>query len=164
MAMSMGNFAIRIKMPTKCPHTAETLLRIYERYKELSARIITKASVHKSFNLEEAEQPFKALLNAFDGYDLCDLTVEQAQRLGMAPFEDFESRLDTDFLMLFPLWMFPIIPTDVELTNIFEIKLPPFENRQLVDTSTIDGMLTYGMMNYQFRYKGVIVEKTPARR
>ena len=145
-------------MEPKCKYTTKQLLEIFEQYKETSAHMVSEMALRGQKNKYAVTELHSSLIKAFEGFDFSDLTLSQADKLGISIFNDYDDETQVDFLMLFPLWMFPIIPTNIELTNIFGIKLPPFKN-VTKGSDTRNGLLAYGMMNYQFTYKRVLVEK-----
>lgn len=155
----MGTCYVNIEK--KCLFTAKHLLEIFEQYKEASAHMIAEMALHgPSSHKNGPVELHNSVVKAFDGFDFSELTLEQAQKLGMVSFEDYcnnpEEQVET--LFLFPLWMFPVVPRNIELTNIFGVKIPVFKNAER-SSDTRNGLLAYGMMNYQFKYRKVLVEK-----
>ena len=147
----------------KCLYNTEFLVEIYEQYKEASAKVVSAVVVlqNSASQLEKCINLHRSIIKAFEGYNFYDLTIRQAYRLGMIMYDDspFETPDEnSDFLMLFPAWMFPIIPKDIELIDIFGITIPPFENRKL-NKKLYDGNLSFGIMSYNFKYKKVLMEK-----
>jgi len=151
--------------------STERLIGIYEQYKTLSSIIVSEISLLDITQDNEAKRLHKSLITAFEKFDFSELTIEQAYKLDMRPFEDYDS-LDGSvcvngsvylngslyLLMLFPLWMLPVVPKNIELWNIFGVKMRVSKERKL-DSDHRQGMLAYGMMGHQFRYKKVLVEK-----
>ena len=152
--------AFGVRIARKCMFTAENLLEIYEQYKEASGQMISQMALHERWDKNGPSELHNSLINAFDGFDFSELTLTQAEKLGMMMFDDYteSSEEQVEVLMLFPLWMFPIVPINIELTNIFGVKLPPF-NGVKHSGDTRNGLLSYGMMNYQFKYRKVLIEK-----
>lgn len=150
---------------TKCMFTAAHLVEIYEQYKEASGHMIAQMALHERYDKNGPSELHNSLVRAFEGFDFSNLTIGEALKLGMCSFYD-QSDYDyidnieeeTDVLFLFPLWMFPILPRNIELTNIFGIKTPPIKGIAMND-DTRNGFLSYGMMYYQFKYRKVLVEK-----
>jgi hypothetical protein len=151
---------VRVYTESKCLFTTEQLLEIYEQYKEASAEMIAEMALHDRISYKEGPSELhKSLIKAFEWFDFSELSLKQGQKLGMMMFDDYDNvETPSSFLMLFPLWMFPIVPKDIELTNIFGVRLPPFQNINK-SGDTRNGLLSYGIMNYQFKYRKVLVEK-----
>lgn len=138
----------------------DRFIEIYEQYKRLCARMISDIVLNK-INLDKrAAKMHDSLIKEFQKIDFAELTVEQAERLDMRRFNDYEEYITaSEVLVLFPLWMLPVIPKNTELRNIFGEVLVLDDDQKLVSTDTRSGLLAYGIMNYQLRYKKVLMEK-----